>query len=102
MRLLQVRLLLKMHPYRWDTLKPLAAGLISSLLIASLLQLLSLVPISLRLFHLDLSIQLAFVPVFLVSYIVVLVLFDVSSEYKIVLDRLGKKFKRGKSKKKGV
>ncbi len=70
MRLLQVRLLLKIHPYRWDTLKPLGAGLISSLLIGALLYFL----------HLTL-----------------LMMFKFSPEDKIVIDKLRKKL-RGRKK----
>src|SRR5437667_11639285 len=39
MRLLQVRLLLKMHPYRLDVLKPVAAGLIIAAPVVGLLYL---------------------------------------------------------------
>ena len=99
MRLLQVKLLLNLNPYRWDTLKPLAAGLISSLLTAGLLHLLNIDPITFRFFHLSLAIQLLLVPVFLASYVMLLVLFGVSPEDKIVLDKLGGKFQRKKKKK---
>lgn len=99
MRLLQVQLLLKMNPYRWDTFKPLAAGLISSLMTGGLLYLLNITPLSFQFLHLTLDIQLALVPVFLVSYVVLLALLDVSPEDKIVLDKLRGKFKGGKKKK---
>ena len=94
--LLQVRLLLKMHPYRWDTLKPIMAWVISALLTGSLLYLLSLSNLSIRLFHIQLSIELCLVPVFLASYIGLLALFKISPEDRIVLDKLRTKFGTGK------
>jgi len=100
MRLLQVKLLLQLNPYRWDTLKPLAAGLISALMTAGLLHLLNIAPFTFRLFHLSLAIQLILVPIFLVSYVVLLALFGVSPEDKIVLDKLSGKFQRNNKKKK--
>ncbi len=45
MRLVQVGVVLKMQPYRWDTLKPLGAGLLSSAITGTLLYLLSHAPI---------------------------------------------------------
>jgi O-antigen/teichoic acid export membrane protein len=96
-RLVEVYVLLKIHPYRWDTLKPLGAGLISALLTGSLLYLLNLTHFTIQLFRIHLSIQLALVPVFLISYTLLLSLFKISSEDKIVLDRISGKFGRGKN-----
>ncbi len=97
MRLLQVRLLLKIHPYRWDTLKPLGAGLISSLLIGALLYFLHLTQISLRISHFNFSSELLLIPVLLVIYVSLLVMFKFSPEDKIVIDKLRKKL-RGRKK----
>jgi O-antigen/teichoic acid export membrane protein len=98
MRLLQVRLLLKMQPYRWDTLKPLGAGLISAAIIVCLLYLLSVshLKLSVQLGHAILSVQLLLIPVFLLSYVGLLSLFKSSPEDKIVVDALRKKLLRGK------
>jgi O-antigen/teichoic acid export membrane protein len=100
MRLLQVRLLVKMQPYRWDVLKPVAAWLVSSLFTGSLLYLLSLAHISVRIYNVRLPFELSLVPVFLVTYIGLLARFKVSPEDQIVLDMLRRKFKRGKKNKK--
>jgi O-antigen/teichoic acid export membrane protein len=97
MRLLQVRLLLKIHPYRWDTLKPLGAGLISSLLTGALLYFLELTHVSFRFYHFNLSLELFLIPVFLVVYIALLMAFKFSPEDTIVIDKLRKKF-RGRKK----
>lgn len=99
MRLLQIRLLLKIHPYRPDTIKPILAGLMSTLLIGVLLHLISLANLSLRLFGKTISIELSLVPVFLACYIGLLILFKVSPEDKLVLDKLRSKVGRGKKKK---
>lgn len=96
MRLLQVLLLLKMQPYSKATLKPLAAGFISVLITGWLLYLLYLAKWSLVIGHTHLPIDLALVPVFLASYIWILVQFGASPEDKIVLDKLRKKLKSGK------
>jgi len=98
MRLLQVRLILKIQPYSWETLKPLAAWVISALLTGSLLSLFSMSNLSIQLFDIRLSIQLSLIPVFLASYIGLLALFKISPEDKIVLERLGRKFRRKKNK----
>jgi len=98
MRLLQVRLILKIQPYSWETLKPLMAWVISALLTCSLLSLLSLSNLSIQLFDIHLPIQLSLIPVFLASYIGLLALFKISPEDKIVLERLGRKFRRKKNK----
>ena len=97
MRLVQVRVLLKIHPYRWDTLKPLGAGLISSLLIGALLYFLNLTQISLRISHFNFSSELLLIPVLLVIYVSLLVMFKFSPEDKIVIDKLRKKL-RGRKK----
>jgi len=81
-----------MHPYRWDVLKPLCAGLISALLAGGGLYLLNRTHFTIQIFHMHLSIQLALVPVFLISYVLLLALFKSSPEDKIVLDKFGKKF----------
>jgi hypothetical protein len=99
LRLLQVRLLLKIHPYRPDTIKPILAGLISTLLISVLLQLLSSANQSIHLFSKNIPLQLSLVPIFLACYIGLLALFKVSPEDKIVLDKLRSKFGHGKKKK---
>ena len=95
-RLIEVYVLLKMFPYRWDTLKPFIAGFISALLTGILIYLLNLTNFSLPLFHAHLSIQLALVPVFLASYTFLLVLFKINPEDQIVLNRLRTKFGPGK------
>lgn len=100
MRLLQVRLLVKMQPYRWDVLKPLAAWLVSSLFTGSLLYLLSLARISVQIYNVHLPFELSLVPIFLVIYTGLLVLFKVSPEDQVVLDMLRRKFMRGKKNKK--
>lgn len=99
-RLIEVRLLLKMHPYRRNMLKPLGAGLISIGLTSVLIYLLSLTHLSIQIFHLHLSLLLLLVPVFLVSYVGLLALFGVSPEDKIVLDRVRGKFGHSKKKSK--
>jgi O-antigen/teichoic acid export membrane protein len=102
MRMLQVRMLLKMHPYRLDSLKPVAAGLISSVLIGLLLYLIYSEDLGVYLVigHAILSVQLLLIPVFLALYIWFLVLFGGSPEDEIVLKAMRKKFMRGKGKNK--
>jgi O-antigen/teichoic acid export membrane protein len=97
MRLLQVRMLLKIHPYRWDTLKPLGAGLISSLLIGAILYFLNLTQISLRVSRFNFSSELLLIPVLLVIYVALLILFKFSPEDQIVINKLRKKL-RGRKK----
>src|SRR5205085_7379186 len=80
MRLLQVRLLLKMQPYRWDVLKPLGAGVISGALTGGLLYLVHLAHLSVHIGHATLSIDLCLVPVFLACYFGLLAVFKVSPE----------------------
>ena len=95
-RLIEVHLLLKMLPYRWDTLKPLLAALISSAFTGVLIYLLNLTHYTLSIFHAHLSIQLALVPVFLASYTYLIILFKINPEDQIVLNRLRTKFGAGK------
>jgi O-antigen/teichoic acid export membrane protein len=97
MRLFEVRLLLKIHPYRWDTLKPLGAGLISSLLISALLYFLNLTHVSLQISHFNFSSELLLIPVLLVIYVALLIMFKFGPEDKIVIDKLRKKL-RGRKK----
>jgi O-antigen/teichoic acid export membrane protein len=100
MRLLQVRLLVKMQPYRWDVLKPLGAWLISTALTSGLLYLLNSAHLYVQIYSKHFSFELFLVPVFLASYIGLLALFKISPEDKIVLDMLRKKFRRGKKNRK--
>lgn len=95
MRLLQVRLLLKMHPYRWDIIKPIGAGLLSALPTGGLLFLLSHIKSSFMIGHALISFQLLLIPVFLAGYAGLLVLFKASPEDEIVLKALRKKLRRG-------
>ncbi len=100
MRLIQVRLLLKIQPYKWDVLKPIGAGAISSVFIGGLMYLLSYWHLSLHLGHSDISVQLLLIPVFLVLYGWLLSLFKLSADDKVVVDRFRKKFMPDKAKKK--
>jgi len=99
MRLLQVRVLVKMQPYRWDVLKPLVASFISALFTGALLYLLGQAHLYLQISRFHVSFELLLIPVFIVSYVGLLVLFQTSPEDKIVLNMLRKKFRRGKGKK---
>lgn len=100
MRLLQVGLLVKMQPYSWTVLKPIGATLLASAATGALLYLLSLAHLSVQIYRLHLSFELALVPVFIAIYFGLLYLFKVSPEDKIVLDMLRRKFRRGKKNKK--
>jgi len=104
MRVLQVRLLLKMHAYRWDVFKPIAAGAISAALIGGVLLLLKLTHIrtEVTLRHAVLSIQLLLIPVFLACYAGLIIAFKASPEDEIVLKSIRKKFLRGKGKNKNI
>ena len=97
MRVLQVRIVLKMHPYRWDVLKPVAAGAISAALVGVLLYLLrvSHIHTTAHIGHAILSIQLLLIPVFLASYIALIRQFKGSPEDEIVAKALRKKFLGG-------
>lgn len=86
MRLLQVRILLKMQPYRREMLKPLAAGVIGALVVEGVLYLLP--------FQSPLQ-QLALIPVFLVCYCAFIIFFKFSPEDEIVIKALRKKLLRG-------
>ena len=99
MRLLQVRLLLHIHPYRPDTIKPILAGLIGALLTGALLYLMGQAHLSVQLFGKTFSMQLALVPVFLACYVELLILFKISPEDMLVLDKLKARFGGGKKKK---
>ncbi len=96
MRLLQVHLLLKIHPYRWDTLKPIGAGFFSAFMTGLLIYPVGRVNLHVELFDKNLPLQLALIPVFLACYLGLLVLFKFGPEDKIVLDKLSKKFVRRK------
>jgi O-antigen/teichoic acid export membrane protein len=104
MRVLQVRVILKMHPYRWDVLKPVTAGVISAALIVALLYLLrvSHIHTTAHIGHSILSIQLLLIPVFLASYVVLIRQFKGSPEDEIVLQALHKKFLGGNKHQKKV
>ncbi len=97
-RVIEVRFLLKMHPYRWNMLKPLGAGAISATLVGLLLYILGLTHFALHIGHYTLSVQLALIPIFLACYFGFIGLFKISPEDKIVVDRLRKRFGRGKKK----
>lgn len=99
MRLLQVSIFLKIHPYRWDTLKPIGAGFISAGITGALIYLLSLTHLSLNILHISLSIELLLIPVFLALYAGLIILFKVSPEDQIVLHALRKKLRRSKKQK---
>src|SRR3989440_486530 len=104
MRVLQVRVILKMHPYRWDVPKPVTAGVISAALIVALLYLLKVSHIhtTAHIGHSILSIQLLLIPVFPASYIVLIRQFKGSPEDEIVKQALRKKFLGGNKHKKKV
>jgi O-antigen/teichoic acid export membrane protein len=101
LRLIQVRILLKMQPYRLDTLKPLVACLISGLLTGGLLYALNRVHFTLHVLNKALPVQLALMPVFLLCYVGLIFLFGIGAEDAIVINALRKKVtKHGKRKKK--
>jgi O-antigen/teichoic acid export membrane protein len=94
MRLLQVRFLLKIQPYRKDTLKPLGAGLISSLATGGLLYFIHLAKWTVKLGNIHIPIELSLIPVFLAIYIWTLVLLGISPEDKMILNKLKNKMGR--------
>lgn len=97
MRLLQVRIFLKMQPYRLDTLKPIFAGLLSAGITGALLFYVDRLNIAFYVFRLvKLNLDLALIPVFLAGYVILLFCFKLDAEDRIVLDALRKKLKRGK------
>jgi O-antigen/teichoic acid export membrane protein len=100
MRLLQVYIFLKMHPYRWDTLKPIVASFISAAVTGGLIYLVSRTHLALNIGKVSFSLELALIPVFLAVYAGLIVLFRVSPEDQIVLNALRKKLGRGKKKNK--
>jgi hypothetical protein len=57
---------------------------------------LNLTHFTLSLYHWQLSVQLGLVPVFLASYVFLLVLFKINPEDQIVVNKLRKKFGAGK------
>ncbi len=87
LKLFQVYILHKMLPYRWDTLKPLGAGIVSAILIAALLFLYRNIPT---------PNQLLLIPVFLGCYIGFLLIFKLSPDDKIVVGLLSRKILCGK------
>lgn len=97
MRLIQVRLLLKMQPYRRDTLKPIVAGVISATFIGGLLYLMNSAHLDLtfELRHAIVSLNLILVPVLLAGYVGILVMLKGSPEDEIVVNALRKRLKRG-------
>ncbi len=97
-RVVEIYFLLKMHPYRWNMLKPLAAGIISGLLTAGLLYLLDKLIASNAFLSTSFPIQLILVPVFLACYTALLVLFKIDPEDRIIVDWILKKVPFGKRK----
>ena len=87
MRYLQVRILLKMNPYAWDVLKPLAAGILGAAITGCLLLLLE---------RMGVFVHLLLIPVCLGCYVGFLILFKVGPEDMIVVDALRKKILRPK------
>ncbi|WP_165423665.1 oligosaccharide flippase family protein [Ktedonosporobacter rubrisoli] len=102
LRLLQVRFLLKMQPYRWDTLKPIGAWIVGALVTGGGLLLLQHFSVRVMLFKWNVPVQLGLVPVFLAVYAGLLFLMGVSPEDAIVLNAVRKKLKRGKKGKKAA
>ncbi|HLX41402.1 MAG TPA: polysaccharide biosynthesis C-terminal domain-containing protein, partial [Ktedonobacteraceae bacterium] len=102
MRVLQVRLLLKMQPYRLDVLKPIAASLIAAAIIGIPVYAMSYVNFTVKFFRAQLYPQLLLVPVFVLLYIWLVARFKISPEDKIVLDKFSKRFKPGKKQSRAV
>lgn len=92
MKLMQVRIFLKITPYQWTTIKPVMAGLISAAITEALLYFMDI-------HHISLLIQLLLIPVFLIMYVVFIIIFKLGQEDQVIIDALGKKFKRGKKRK---
>ncbi len=97
MRVLQVRLLLKMQPYRLDVFKPISASLLAAAVTEALIYAMSYIHFAFRFFWIQLYPQLLLAPVFIALYIWLLARFKVSPEDKIVLDKFVAKFKPGKN-----
>lgn len=91
MRLIQVRIFVKMQPYRLEMLKPVAAGAISILIVGGLLYLLRFESLYLR---------FALIPVFLGSSGALTLLFGFGPEDEIVINAMRRKLLRGARKKK--
>jgi O-antigen/teichoic acid export membrane protein len=91
MRLLQVRFLLQIQPYRKDSLKPLGAGLISSLVTGGCLYFMHLAQWAVKIGHIHIPIELSLVPVFLAIYIWTLMLLGTSPEDKMIIDKMKNK-----------
>ena len=98
MRLLQVRLLLKIHPYRKAMIKPLLAGLISSGVTGALIYILDMAKVSIIIAYIHIPVEFSLIPVFLAGYVGILMLFGATPEDRIVLDKLQKKLKHFKRK----
>ncbi len=96
MRVLQVRILLKMQPYRLDVLKPIGASLLAAAIIGIPDYAMSYLHFTIKVFHAQLYPQLLLVPAFVALYIWLLARFKMSPEDSIVLDKFAKKFKPGK------
>jgi O-antigen/teichoic acid export membrane protein len=96
MRLLQVHFLLHIQPYRKETLKPLGAALISSLVTGEMLYLISLTNWGLYIGRVHIPIEIILIPVFLTLYIWILRLFGASPEDVLILRTLKQKLKLGK------
>jgi len=100
MRLVQVAIVLKMQPYRWDTLKPLASGLVSTALVGGLIYLIIHSGFHDHFFigHAVVFYELGLIPLFMAIYVGLLIVMKGSPEDEIVLGALRKKFLRGKNK----
>ncbi|GHO82125.1 flippase [Dictyobacter formicarum] len=83
LRYVQIRTLLKFYPYNWHILRPLGAGLFSTLWVGGLLFLFS---------DAALLIRLLLMPLFLLCYAGCLYLFKLGPEDAIVLDAFRRKF----------
>jgi O-antigen/teichoic acid export membrane protein len=95
MRLLQVHFLLHIQPYRKETLKPLGAGLISSLVTGEMLYLFSFAQWTIHIGHIHIPVEISLIPLFLTLYIWILRLFGINPEDHHVLHRLKQKLKLG-------
>ncbi|GCE23422.1 flippase [Dictyobacter kobayashii] len=89
LRYIQIRSLLKFYPYNWHILKPMGAGLFSTLLVGGLLFLLA---------DAVLPVRLLLIPLFILCYAGCLYLFKIGPEDAIVLDAFRRKFTRSRHK----
>ncbi|MEO8972719.1 MAG: flippase [Ktedonobacteraceae bacterium] len=96
MRVLQVRILLKLQPYRLDVLKPIAASLVAAAITGIPIYAMSYLNFTVKVFRAQLYPQLLLMPAFVVLYIWLLARFKISPEDKLVLDKFANKFKLGK------